>query len=85
MTVKTSVKIGVQVKDLSPFFSARAKSHMPHHTFFHGRSILPPIFFQHILPRATVMVSPLTPLDSSDARKAITSATSSGVTTRPAG
>ena len=39
----------------------------------------------HMLPRATVMASPLTPLDSSDARKAITSATSSGVTTRPTG
>jgi len=36
-------------------------------------------------PRATVMASPLTPLDSSDARKAITSATSAGVTTRPPG
>ena len=41
--------------------------------------------FHQTPPRATVTASPLTPLDSSDARKAITSATSRGVTTRFAG
>ena len=39
----------------------------------------------HKLPSATVMASPLTPLDSSDARKPMVCATSSGVTTRPGG
>ena len=36
-------------------------------------------------PKATVIASPLTPLDSSEARNAITSATSCGVATRPGG
>jgi len=37
------------------------------------------------LPNATLIASPFTPLDSCDARNAIVSATSSAVTTRPAG
>jgi rhomboid family GlyGly-CTERM serine protease len=37
------------------------------------------------LPRATLMASPLTPLDSSEARNAIISPTSPGVATRPGG
>jgi len=36
-----------------------------------------------VLPNATRIDSPLTPLDSSDARNAIISPTSSGVATRP--
>ncbi len=43
----------------------------------------PPVY--QTLPSATRIASPLTPLDSSDARNAIISATSSGVTTRPRG
>ncbi len=39
----------------------------------------------HTLPSATLIASPLTPLDSSDARNAIISATSCGVATRPGG
>ncbi len=53
--------------------------------YFMVEPLVSQIHFHHLPPRATVMASPLTPLDSLDAKKTITSATSSGVTTRPAG